>query len=174
MPIRTSHGRAVAENHRADKLPNIDAAAAAAPDRDPHTGRFVPGNSASRRRKLLKVARSLPWLDEAACEPWLAPYVRAAKAHAVDLLETLPPGGALLSPVAEELATARVIVRALMAKGLQGDAKALEAARAWFREARQHALALEGMARKPLPGLGTPDKPAAPPWFLEAGQESAP
>lgn len=150
MPVSSSHGKRRPENFRSNKLPTFDPAEVAVPDRDPKTGRFAPGNSTSRRRKLIRVARSLPWLDESACEPWLAPYVVAAKQHAVDLLDSLPPGGALLSPLAEELATARVIVRALLAKGMQGDAKALEDARAWFREARQHALALEGMARRPI------------------------
>lgn len=152
MPVSSSHGRRGAENFRADELPTVDPAALTAPDRDPTTGRFAPGNAASRLRALKRRAKSLPWLDEARCEPWLAPYVVAAKEHAADLLADLPrDAGPLLAPVAEELAGARVVYRALLARGLEGDPGALESARAWLRECRQHALALEGLSRKPLP-----------------------
>jgi hypothetical protein len=166
MPVRSSHLRPGAENFRTDELPDVDPAALAAPDRDPETGRFTPGNAASRLRTLKRQAKALPWLDEARCEPWLAPYVVAAKEHAADLLADLPrDAGPLLAPIAEELAGARVVYRALLAKGLEGDAKALESARGWLREVRQHALALEGLARKPLAKPDGGDaKPA--PWFV--------
>lgn len=148
MPLSTSHGKVRAENFRTDELPKVDPAALTAAERDPKTGRFTPGNAVSRRRKLIAHARALPWLDEARCEPWMASYVRAGKAHAVDIMASLPPGNALLSPLAEELASARIVYRALLARGLEGDQAALDAAKGWLRESRQHALALEGMARK--------------------------
>lgn len=165
MPVRFSHGRPHAESPRADELPVIDAAALTAPDRDPQTGKFTAGNAASRLRTLKRQARALPWLDESRCEPWLRPFVVAAKDHAADLLAELPrDAGPLLAPVAEELAGARIVYRALLARGLEGDPAALESARAWLREARQHALALEGLARKPLPKGEGDDAP--PPWLV--------
>ena len=165
MPLSKSHGRTGAENFRADELPSLDPAALTAPDRDPSTGRFVPGNAASRLKALKRRARALPWLDEARCAPELAPYVVAAKEHAADLLADLPrDAGPLLGPVAEELAGARIVYRALLAKGLEGDPAALDAAKAWLRECRQHALALEGLSRKPAPKGDDADN-KLPRWF---------
>jgi hypothetical protein len=173
MPLSKSHGETHAENFRADELPSVDPAALAEPDRDPNTGRFKPGNAASRLRTLKRQAKALPWLDESRCEPWLRPFVVAAKQHAADLLADLPrDAGPLLAPVAEELAGARIVYRALLAKGLEGDPAALESARAWLREARQHALALEGLSRKPAPKGEGDDRP--PPWFVAHPKEGEP
>lgn len=162
-PIEVSQDELRPRNYAPSALP---AAATAAPDRDPRTGRFQPGNQVSRRRKLLRIARSLPWLDAEKCEEWARPYVHGTKAHAVELLAELPVQNAMVNPLAEELAAARMVFRGLLALGLAGDGKALEAARAWFREARQHALALEGMART---AAAEPPKPGAngnlPGWF---------
>lgn len=147
MPVNRSHGKPRAEGFRHDGLPSVDPAALTAPERDAETGRFVPGNAASRRRKLIKTARALPWLDPGRCEPWLRPYVQAARDHSVDLLATLPAGEPLLAGLAEEVAVTRVVARALLARGLEGDPAALEAARGWLRDARQGALSLAGLAR---------------------------
>lgn len=161
MPLRTSHGKLRVESPRPRELPDTPTAATTAPDRDPHTGRFVRGNGASRRRALKRVARQLPWLRPEDCAEWVRPYITSTREHAVELLESLKSTGPLASPLAEELATARLVYRALLQLGLAGDLKALEAARAWLREARQHAVAFEALARAARDGAGD-DRPSDP------------
>ena len=145
--IERSQGELRPRNYGADRLPKMPTAGLTAAERDPTTGQFRPGNTVSRRRKIRRIAKSLPWLDPNEAEPWLAPFLRAAKEHAVDLLAEVSDLGPIVAGVAEELALARVMARALVQLGAKGDRKALEEARGWLREARQAALALEGLAR---------------------------
>lgn len=155
MPVSTSHGKPRAETPRARDLPATPDAATTAPDRDPHTGRFVPGNVASRRRALKRIGKQLAWLKPDQLAPWAAPYADAARAHAGDLLAELGAVGPLVSPLAEELASARLVYRALLALGLAGDQDALDAARGWLRECRQLGITLKALSADSMP---TPDE----------------
>lgn len=146
--VERSHGK-LRVRATADRLPEPPASGLAAPDRDPTTGQFQPGNTASRRRKIKRLAKSLPWLKPADAEEWLRPFLVAAKSHAVDLLADVADHGPVVAGVAEELALARVVARALIAEGARkgGDPKALNDARQWMREARQFALTLSHLVR---------------------------
>lgn len=148
MPVTRQHRQPYPEAPRARDLPDTPVTAAAGSDRDPRTGRFQPGNTASRRRAFIRIARQLPWLDADQCAEWVRPYITSTREHAADLLADLGAAGPLASPLAEELATARLVYRALLQLGLTGDMEALEAARSWLREARQTAITLEHMARQ--------------------------
>jgi len=144
MPIERSHGEERAQNWRVDELPpaiaNTDVTA---PDRDENTGRFVPGNAASRRRKLKGAAKVLVSLDPAHCDPWLRPSIELAVTHATDIIAGLPVQSAALNALAVDTATATAVYRGLLALGAQGDAKALSEARAWLREARQRCVSMK-------------------------------
>ena len=141
-----SHGK-VRTRVSADRLPDVPVAALTAPDRDPVTKQFVKGNTASRRRAIRRIAKQLPWLTTEGVDEWFKPYIRAAKEHSGDLLADYRDLGPVVAGLCEELALARVLTRALVAQGVRGDAKALEQARGWMREARGLALSLEACAR---------------------------
>lgn len=145
--VQQSHGLPRAETPRARELPDTPSTALTASDRDPHTGRFRRGNQASRRRRAKQLARQLPWLDPERCAEWARPYIGAAREHAESLLAEAGGTGSMISPMAEELATARLVYRALLQLGLAGDLDALESARKWLQQARQHALTLEHALR---------------------------
>jgi hypothetical protein len=147
MPVSHSHGKSRAEAPRARDLPATPNAVHTVPDRDPHSGRFTAGNAASRRRTLKRAGKQLAFLSPDKLAPWAQPYAEAAREHAGDLLADLGMVGPMASPLAEELASARLVYRALLALGLAGDIAALAEARQWLREARQTAITLEALAR---------------------------
>lgn len=148
MPLQRSQGQRRPAVWRVDELPRLPATAGAAPDRDPSTGRFAKGNSASRHRKLKSVARALVGLNPAVCDPWLRPYVTLAAGEAQRILDELPARGAAIDGLAIDCATAQAVYRGLLALGAQGDREALAEARQWLREHRTTLIALEGLARE--------------------------
>src|SRR5690242_4396207 len=104
-PISKSHDAEHAENFRSDELGTPPAKTVeSAPERDASTGRFGPGNSAARRRRLKQAAGRLGAMDPDKCEAWLRPFVVEAKTHATKLLAGMPFQTEELSAVVVELA----------------------------------------------------------------------
>lgn len=152
---------AAEERRRRQGRPGSPAAGLAAPDRD-RNGRFAPGNQVARLKVLKRRAHELPWLDPGEVEDWLRPFVEAAREDLATLLRDLPSSSALVNGVAEELVAARVVARALIARGLDGDDEALERSRQWLREARQHADTLKRVTKE----AAEDDRDRAPPVDL--------
>lgn len=115
-----------------------------APMQDAKTGRFVPGNTAYRRRMLKREQRGIATLAPASCAEWLRPHVVDGASYAMRLRERFddPVLGSLVGDVAD----AHTMYRALLALAAKGDGDALREARAWLREHRSALATLSGLA----------------------------
>lgn len=172
MPIETSQGKRRVTNHR---LPRFPKSAISAPDHDPKTGRFVKGNRAGRRKRrdaLIKAGKTLSWFDAEQVEVWLRPLIEDARNHASQLISELHEQTALLAPMCEELASARLIYRGLLSMGIAGDKVALREARSWLRECRSLGLAVEGLNRTAT--TDPPEDNRGLTWLIESEAEDQP
>jgi hypothetical protein len=126
-------------------------AALTAPQRNPKTGRFAPGNTASRLRALKMGARHLIGLDPSKCAPWARQFVELANADAKRLVgEHDCADDTALVRLCENVALANAVARALAVLGLQGEGnrEALLESKQWFTEHRQELLSLRAEARE--------------------------
>jgi hypothetical protein len=146
----------------------------AGPYKDPATGRWLPGNSASRLRAL-KRAPKLTTLNPAACAPWARPFVELAQREASELAaEVAADGSASLLGFAEDAATAVAMHRAFLAIAMSPDTdpstrdSALNEARMWMKERRQELLSLRAEARAGLPRRRPDD---GEPWAEDVAAE---
>jgi hypothetical protein len=114
-------------------------------DHAPHTGRFVVGNRAARRRQVKTRAKGIATLNPATVPSWLSPYVTDGVALAGELAQRFPDDPAL-RPLIGATVDAWVVFRALLALGAQGDGEALKESRAWLREHRAALATLSGLA----------------------------
>lgn len=170
--IEQQQGKLRPRPARADRLPRTPAAVAAAPHRDPKTGRWTPGNPGARLRQVValgrEVAGSLLRLEPDAVAPWLRPHLVAAQEHAQRLVDALPVKADELVALCGDEAKARLLGSAALAEGCRAgiDAETARAwreeARAWLKEARQCALTRKGLGR---------DLPATPPKAIPVGFE---
>lgn len=169
MSVETSQGKRRPRVPRPGEGAIVPATVLAGPFKDPATGRFLPGNQASRLRAL-KTPTRLTTLNPAACAPWARPFVELAQGEASKLVTEV---GAETSPslmaFAEDAATAVALHRAFLAIALdeKTDAETKEAAlgeaRMWLKERRQSLLSLRAEARAQVPQRAA-DKP--PPWLV--------
>jgi hypothetical protein len=121
------------------------------PQRDPRTGKFAPGNTASRLRALKAGARHLIGLDPSKVAPWARGFVALANTDARRLVEEhgIVDDTALVR-LAENAALANAVARGLAVLGLQGEGNraALAEAKAWAQEFRQGLLTLKAESRE--------------------------
>lgn len=158
MAAEVSHGKLRVRPLRADRMPKSAAAEAAAPYRDPRTGRFTAGNPGGRLRQLGALARveaeSLLRLLPADVAPWLRGHLADAQAHVQRLIDALPnPTDELVALCGDE-AKARMLAAAALTEGSRegcdpATARAWrEEARSWMREVRQVVLTRMAVARE--------------------------
>lgn len=154
--VEVSHDKRRPRNFAAGDLPEpLDTA----PQQDPTTKQFLPGNDLWRRRLQKRVeaeARKLPHLSPDKASEQLAPFVVWALGHMSDLV-----GGAAMDAnevaLAEELTIVRAVLRFEASQFFAGVPKAGERLRFWLRDARQQALAFEGITRLPSGSDGDDD-----------------
>lgn len=155
--VETSHGRLYPRTPRKDRLPKTPAAEAAAPHKDPATGRWLPGNPGSRLRQLAAIGRqeaeSLLRLPVETVAPWLRAHLERAQRHAQELVDALPAHTAELVALCGDEAKARLMAAAALTEGAREDCPPpvarewREEARAWMREVRQIVLTRKGLMR---------------------------
>lgn len=155
--VETSQGKPRPRPLRKDRMPKTPASAAAAPYRDPKTGKFGAGNPGGRLRQLAALARfeaeSLLALAPDAVAPWLRPHLGKAQNHVQALVDALPAQTAELVALCALEAKSLLLANAAVTEGARTDtppavAKAWrEEARAWMRELRQFALTRKAIAR---------------------------
>lgn len=122
-------------------LPSSDDAE---PIKDAQTGRFLPGNTAYRRRVLKGKANGITTLAPSACAAWLRPHVADGAAYGMDLLRRFPDP--TLARLVGHVADAHAVYRGLLALAAMGDTDALREARAWAVEHRTALATLSGLA----------------------------
>lgn len=149
VDIQWSHGRPRTELRRpvdggTPPLPPAENTALSAPVNDKATGRFLPGNQASRRRRLKAKAKGIHTINPEKCESWLQPHVVAGIEHGLALLARFTDP--ILAPLAGIAADALIVYRGLIALGAAGDAIALREARAWAKEYRGYVRELCALA----------------------------
>jgi len=162
MPIESSKDKRRPQTPRVNELTAPVPSVESAPVRDPHTGRFLAGNDAYRRRQAKALARAdLVGLNPAKCVPWLRPFAELAVRQATDLVQELPKGArtSCLEQLACDTATAQAVYRGLLALGATGDMKALTEARGWLREHRQNVITLTELSRQEAAAAGERDAP---------------
>lgn len=157
MAVETQQGKPRPRNPRPGEGAPTSNAVLAGPSHDPKTGRFVPGNQASRLRALKRTQR-LGTLDPSQCAPWARDAVELAHEEALRLVaEVGAECSESLKGFATDAAEAHAMYRALMRIALdpETDAKtkveALDDARMWMKEHRAALLCLRAEARAGLP-----------------------
>ncbi len=147
MTLEWSHGRRRPTARDAGgQIPALPPASApSAPMQDPHTGRFLPGNRAHRRRQVKERAQGIASLNPTAVPSWLSPHVRQGVSMLGELVQRFPDDPAL-RPVLGATCDAWVMYRALLALGAAGDGEALKESRAWLREYRALTTTVSALA----------------------------